>query len=86
MGKFFPDRKIIAGGTAAILAFFITAAARHYGVELGPDAQTMLVAGIGGLISYIVPPSQRDIIKRLDDNLVKLAQDDPTIPVTKPKA
>lgn len=77
-----PDRKVLAGGIAGLLAFFITAAAAHYGIALTPDIQSLIVGGVGWLIAYLVPPSTRDIIKRLDDQLVAMAAADPKIPVT----
>lgn len=82
-----PDRKIVAGGVAGIVAWGIAAGLKHYGVELDANAQTMLVGLVTGLIAYVVPPSQRDILKRLDDNLVQIAQNSDAYPnVTKPPA
>lgn len=80
-----PDRKIVAGGVAGIVAWGISAGLKHYGVELDANAQTMLVGMVSGLMAWAVPPSQRDILKRLDDNLVQIAQNSPEYPkVTKP--
>lgn len=83
MMKFFPDRKVWAGGIAAVLAWFIIGALEKYGhVTLTPDMRTMITGMVATAISYIVPPTTRDIIKRLDDNLVAIAMADPKIPVT----
>jgi hypothetical protein len=80
-----PDRKILAGGVAGVLAWGVSVALRHYGIELDANAQSILVAAIGGLISYVTPPSQQDVLRRLNDGIVQVAMDDPKIPVTRPK-
>jgi len=77
-----PDRKIWAGGIAGLIAWGLCLLAGRYGLAITPDQQTMLTAGVGAAISYITPPSQYDKIKRLNDQLVQLAIDDPNIPVT----
>ena len=82
--KYLPDRKVLAGGVAAVGAWAIALAAARYGYPIDPSLMPGLVILIGYAISYFVPPSQQDILKRLNDELVKLAQDDPNIPVTKP--
>lgn len=80
-----PDRKVLAGGLAGVAAWLIAMLAARYGFPMTPEQQTGLVGLIGWAVAYMVPPSERDIVKRLNDGLVKMAQDDPTIPVTKPK-
>lgn len=82
--KYFPDRKVWAGGIAAVLTWFICGAIETYAhVPMTPDMRTMISGLVATAISYVVPPSTRDIIKRLDDGLVAMAADDPSIPVTR---
>lgn len=80
-----PDRKVWAGGLAGFAAWLLVLAATRYGVPLDLQTASILVAAVGGGVSYLVPPSTRDIITRLNDGLVKMAQDDPSIPVSAPK-
>jgi len=91
-----PDRKIAAGGLAGLAAFAITATAAHFGYDLQPMADAIfpppgtvsvlavLTGGIGALIAYVTPPADKDIVKRLNDRLVAMAQADPNIPVSPP--
>jgi hypothetical protein len=83
--NFLPDRKIWSGGIAAVVAWAIVLIISHsLHVTVDADTQSALVLLVGGAISYLVPPSKQDIVKRLNDDLVKMAQDDPNVPVTKP--
>ena len=79
-----PDRKVWAGGLGGLLTWGITLAAQKYlGIPLPPEVVTMIVGGATTAVSYIVPPTVRDIVKRLNDDIVQVAANDPTIPVTK---
>lgn len=79
-----PDRKVWAGGLAGLLTWGITLAAQHFlGVPLPPELVTMIVGGATTTVAYLVPPTVRDIVKRLNDGIVQIAADDPNIPVTK---
>jgi len=63
VAKWIPDRKVWAGGLAGVAGFLISQA-------IGMDAEQ--AAGIAGALwaaaSYFIPPSVKDIVKRLDDN------------------
>ena len=79
-----PDRKVWAGGLAGLLTWGVTLVAQRYlGVSLPPDLVTMIVGGVTTGVAYLVPPTVRDIVKRLNDGIVQIAADDPNIPVTK---
>lgn len=80
--NFLPDRKVLAGGIAGLLTWGLTVVAARYGIVLTPDIQSLIVGGVGWAMAYIVPPSQHDIVKRLNDDLVAIAAADPNIPVT----
>jgi hypothetical protein len=83
MEKFIPDRKIFATGTSGILAWLIiTIITATTGVVLPAGSVEGLSALIGLVTGYIIPPSQRDIIKRLNDEIVAIAAADPKIPVS----
>lgn len=79
-----PDRKVLAGGLASVIAWAIILAAGRAGLPVTPDLQPLLVTAVGMAFGYLVPPSKQDILKRLNDDLVRIAQNDPNIPVTKP--
>jgi hypothetical protein len=52
----------------------------YAGVTVPADVQTAMVALVGWAIAYLVPPSEQDIIKRLDDGLKGLADKAPIPP------
>ena len=68
--KWIPDRKAVAGGIAGVISFFAIAAIP----DLDPELITGLVAGIMGLVFYLVPPSKADLIRRADDTLKALGE------------
>lgn len=78
-----PDRKVIAGGVGGVLAWLILMAASKAGIPISADVQAQLAGVIGWVLAWAVPPSTRDIITRLNNDLVAQAKADPTIPVTK---
>lgn len=80
--NYLPDRKVLAGGVAGIITWGLTVLAGRYGIVLTPEMQSLIVGGVGWAMAYLVPPSQHDIIKRLDNDLVAMAAADPKIPVS----
>lgn len=93
-----PDRKILAGGIGGLLAFGILSGAKHYGWDLQPLADmivpppgtvnvlAILTGGITTGLAYVVPSSAKDIEKRLNDQIIAMAQANPNVPVSAPKA
>lgn len=86
MSKWFPDRKVLAGGVAGLAAWAIMLALGAAGLQVPAETQALLVTIISTAMGYLVPPAERDIVKRLNDQLVAIAAADPTIPVTAPPA
>lgn len=78
----YPDRKVLAGGIAGVATWAAVWIAARFGYVVDPALATALVPLVSSVIGYITPPSQRDIIRRLNDQLVQMAADDPNIPVT----
>lgn len=69
------NQKIVAGGIAGVAAWIVCVVLQKYaGIGIPPD---LLAPIIGVLIAYLVPPSQRDIIDHLTDEIVHAAQRDP---------
>lgn len=77
-----PDRKIWAGGLASLVAWGILYGLGRAGVALPPELQAMLVPAVGYVISYVTPPSIRDIVTRVNNDIVKLANADQNNPTT----
>lgn len=75
MGKWIPDRKVLAGGLAAVLAWLVTVALAGWGVSIPTEVVGGAVAGAYALIAYLVPPSVGDLLKRADDTLKALGKD-----------
>ena len=83
MSKFLPDRKVLAGGFSGLLTYVLCIIIQKAtGYAVPPDMQTLLTGGIGWAVAYVTPLSARDIVKRLNDELVAMAAADPTIPVS----
>lgn len=70
-----PSQKAVAGGIGGIITWVIVAALSKYaGVAIPPE----LVSGVVALLLvWLVPPSQRDLINHLTDEVVHAAQRDP---------
>lgn len=81
MTSYIPDRKVVAGGLAGILTWALMLVAGRYGIVIDAGMQPVLVSFVGTLIGYLVPPSRRDILKRIDDQIVAIAAADPKVPV-----
>lgn len=83
MGKWFPDRKVWAGGLFSVLAFFVILGLNSY-MDAGiPFEATFFVAlGFGKAAEYFLPPSLNDVLKRLDNDVVAIAGASPESPVS----
>lgn len=81
--NWWPDRKWFAGGIAGLVTLAITAAVRQFfGWDLPADIQSALATGASALLFWAVPPSKYDIVRRINNGLVKLATADPLNPTT----
>lgn len=85
MSRWIPDAKVLAGGIAGVLAWMATIGLASAGVEIPAETVGALVAAVMALVAYLVPPSTRDIIKRVDDTIIDLARQSPDSPATAPK-
>jgi hypothetical protein len=79
-----PDRKVMAGGVAGLVAWGLMVVAARYGYVVPAEMQPVLSTVVSIAIAYVVPPSQQDILKRLNDQIVAVAENRDDIPVTKP--
>jgi hypothetical protein len=60
----------------------IIAIANHYGLNVPVEIQTMIPAALGYVVTYLLPPTARDVANRLNDGIVALAAADPNNPVS----
>lgn len=74
--KWIPDRKYIAGGIAGVLTFAWTSIVNEV-FELKIDYSTALEITIAAiaLVVYLVPPSTKDILKRIDDDIKNIIKE-----------
>lgn len=89
-----PDRKVLAGGIAGLVAWILLSLLRHFtSFDLQPvldtifgmgtlDMQAVLSTAIAILIAHVTAPSVRDIVKRVDNGIVTIANADPDNPTT----
>lgn len=92
-----PDRKVWGAGLAGVAsAVLLSLLHRYTGFDLqptlnslfaligtpAPDAQLTLAGIISWAVAYYLPPAQRDIVKRLNDEIVAIAARDPASPVS----
>lgn len=84
MSKWIPDRKLWGGGLTAVIAWLIVQAVQAYtGRVLPPGTDEKLAFVIGLVAAYALPPSARDILRHIDEDIVKKIAADPKIPLVK---
>lgn len=70
-----PNQKLVAGGVSGVAALIICVLLQKYaGITLPIDIVAPIV---GALFVAFVPPSQRDIVNHMTDEIVHAAQRDP---------
>lgn len=83
-----PDRKIWAGGLAGLVTALVAYAAKKYlNFDIPEGVLAYIPIVVGYIVSYLVPPSIRDVIKRVDDTVIAIARasdDSPASPVAPP--
>ncbi len=68
-----PDQNVLRGGLVAVIVWAILAVANRYGLDVPVSIQAALPGVIGWVIIYVLPPSAKNIAKRLNDRIVALA-------------
>lgn len=75
--RWIPDRKVVAGGVAAVTAFFVMMGLNTWaGLDIGYETASAAVGGVFLLVSYLVPQSFNDWLRRADKFLLELVEDD----------
>lgn len=88
----FPSRKVIAGGIAGVFSWLILYLLKRYAnfdpqpimdqlfQTIGtpaPAVQPALAGVIAWIVAYVTPVSVKDIVSRLNDDIVRVAAADP---------
>lgn len=80
----FMDRKVWAGGLTGVGASaLVWGAQAKFGIVVPPEVAAMLITMMVTMVSYMVPPSVKDIVKRIDGTIVEIVANDPKIPLVK---
>ena len=66
-----PTRKLIA---AAIIAPIVGFGAPALGMEVGPEQLSVLIAAVSMLVGYFVPPSVRDQVEEVIEDIKQSQQ------------
>lgn len=77
-----PDRNVLSGGIVAVAGWAIIAVAGHYGLDVPLPVQAAMPMVLGYVVTYLLPPSVRDVVSRVNDDIVKLAAADPNNPTS----
>jgi hypothetical protein len=77
-----PDRNVLSGGVVAVASWAIIAVADHYGLDVPVTVQAFIPMVLGYVVTYLLPPSVRDVVSRVNDDIVRLAAADPNNPTS----
>jgi len=82
----FMDRKVWAGGLTGLGASaLVWGAQAKFGITLPPEVAAMLITFLVTSVAYMVPPSVKDVVKRIDGAIIDIVAADPKIPLVKVK-
>lgn len=68
--KYYPDRKVLMGGVAGVLSYIVSLTLP----EMDSETATYIGAAVWGLVSYFVPASKRDLLRKADETLEALGE------------
>ena len=80
--KWFPDQKVLAGGLGGVTAWGVVLLLTQFGVTVPPGLEATIPLFVALAVKYLVPASDADIIKRVNDRIVAMASADPENPTT----
>lgn len=84
MSKWIPDRKVWAGGVTMVVAWLIVQALNVYlGADVPIEAATLLAFGIGKAVEFLVPQPAKELIAKIDNEIVAAAGQSSESAVTK---
>lgn len=75
MKKWMPNRKVLAGGLASVVAFFVVLGLGAVGVAVEMETAIALVAAVGPAVSYLIPAPIVEHLEAADEFLKGLDDD-----------
>lgn len=75
-----PMRNVLAGGVVGVLTWSIIFGFNKFGIVLDPSIQTAIPLILAFIVAHFVPPSAQDIVSRVNDQIVRLANADQSNP------
>ena len=83
MSKWIPDRKVWSGGLTMVVAWLVIQALNVYlGADVPLEAATLLAFGLGKAVEFLVPQPAKELIAKIDNELVVAAAASPESAVT----
>ena len=80
LANWIPDRKIIAGGGAAVVSFLVVTAVNTWtDVTVDMETASGIVGGVFLIVGYFVPQSVTDIFNKADRLLKEFGDDEEEI-------
>jgi hypothetical protein len=73
VSKYIPDRKVLSAGIAGVLAWAVVLLAPRFGLQLPIETALPLMIALMGGVAYLVPASAKDVIKRIDGEIMSIA-------------
>lgn len=68
-----PDRNVLNGGIVGLVTWAILFVASYYGLDVPVSVQMAIPGVLAWAVTYLLPPSAKDVAKRLNDRIVALA-------------
>lgn len=76
-----PDRKVWASGLSGLAVFAIgIGLQKFFNITIDPNVLAAAITVIIPLVAYLVPPSVQDVVKRVNNDIVKIANADQSNP------
>lgn len=74
LGNWKPDRKVLVGGLAGVIAYTIQyGLGAEWNIEIPAQYQPLVPLVVAKVVSYITWPAARDIISRVNDTIAAAA-------------
>lgn len=76
-----PERKTMAGGLTGVAAWALIVVANKFGAGIPIEFAPLISTALTAIVMYVVPPALRDVLGRMNDQVVAIAAADPNVPV-----
>jgi hypothetical protein len=75
-----PDRNLLIGALAAAIVWVLAQIARQAGWEFDTGMAMAAPVLVGYVLTYVIPQTKDEVAAKVDNEVVKIAQADPTNP------